>query len=100
MDIKKETVKVSIFGTEYQVKANEDYEYIKSVAKYVDNIMLELEKDMDPKSPLKVAVLAALNIADELMRERKEKERLLELTNKEVGKLVEKIGRGIRDSEK
>jgi len=51
-------------------------------------------------SPLKVAVLAALNIADELMREREEKKKLLEIMSKDAEKLIEKIDRNVQDLEK
>jgi len=100
MNSKKEIVKVSIYGMEYPVKAGDDAEYIKSVAKYVDDLMLDIDKGISSKSPLKVAVLTALNIADELMREKEEKKRLLEMMNRGAEKLVEKIDRRIQDLEK
>lgn len=40
MSSNKETVKVSIYGMEYSVKAGDDAEYVKSVAKYVNTVML------------------------------------------------------------
>lgn len=100
MNKEKDVVKVSIYGMEYPVKAGEDNNYVKSVAKHVDNVMLEIDKAMSSKSPLKVAVLAALNIADELMREREEKKKLLEIMSKDTEKLIEKIDRNVQDLEK
>ncbi|OQX96186.1 hypothetical protein B6I21_01600 [candidate division KSB1 bacterium 4572_119] len=63
-------LKVSIYGTEYPIKGSTDAEYIKKVAKYVDQKMREVDKNITIDSSLKVAILAALNITDELFRER------------------------------
>ena len=60
-----------------------DTEYIETVAKYVDSKMREIDKTGNLKSALRVAILAALNIADELFKERRSKEQMLaELDNK------------------
>jgi cell division protein ZapA len=67
-------IKLTIYGTEYPIKGDTDIDYIKQVAGYVDQKMYEVERNTSAKSSLKVAILAALNIADELFRERSEKE--------------------------
>lgn len=64
-------LKVHIYGTEYPVKGNTDVEYIKQVAEFVDSKMREVDQNIAVVSTLKVAILAALNIADELFKERK-----------------------------
>lgn len=87
----KETVKVTIYGTEYSVKAGENPDYVKSVAKYVDTVMLEIDNNMGSKSPLKVAVLAALNIADELMHEKENNRKMMNLADDGVQRLIDKI---------
>ena len=65
-------LKVNIYGTDYPIKGNTDVEYIKKVAKYVDDKMREVNKNISIDSSLKVSILAALNITDELFREREE----------------------------
>ena len=75
MDDKKQTVSVNILGEEYPLKADADRAYIVQVAKYVDTKMKEVMEKVSAKAPVKVAVLAALNIADELFKERAEKEK-------------------------
>ena len=75
----------------HHIKKNTNPEYIKSVAKYVDTLMLEIDKNMGSKSPLKVAVLAALNIADELMQEKEEKNKIVTLADNSVERLINKI---------
>ena len=77
MDEKKQTVKVSILGEDYPIKADADRSYIVQIAKYVDAKMKEVADRVSVHSPVKVAVLAALNIADELFKERLDKEKKL-----------------------
>jgi len=76
MATEPDTLSVTIFGSEYKIKGA-DPEYIGEVAAYVDAKMRELERRLSSGSPAKVAVLTSLNIADELFRERKERERLI-----------------------
>ena len=63
-------LKVNIYGTEYPIKGTTDVEYIKRVAQYVDSKMREVNKNISIDSSLKVSILAALNITDELFKER------------------------------
>ncbi len=66
----KPSVRVKILDTEYSVTGYEDADYLQQVASYVDRQM-RLLREQEADIPLqKVAVLAALNLADELMRAR------------------------------
>jgi cell division protein ZapA len=69
-------LKVKIYGTEYPIKGDSELAYIKQVAEYVDLKMREVNKIAPEVSTLKVAILAALNIADELFKERINSEKL------------------------
>ncbi|MCX6826342.1 MAG: cell division protein ZapA [candidate division Zixibacteria bacterium] len=64
---KKQTVKVVIFGEEYPIRGFADPEYILRVADYVDKKMRKIASKSKNKSPDKLAVLTALNIAGELL---------------------------------
>lgn len=66
-------LKVNIYGTEYPIKGTTDVEYIKKVAHYVDSKMREVNKNISIDSSLKVSILAALNITDELFKEKEKK---------------------------
>lgn len=99
MDTEKQTVKVNIYGLEYSIKVDDDMEYVQSVANYVNEIMLEIDKSMSSKTPLKIAILTALNIADELFKKRKEVEDLRNLLNKDSERLIEKINGKIQSFE-
>jgi cell division protein ZapA len=66
-----ESIKVSIFGKEYEVRGNQDEEYIKTLAEYVDTIMHTIAIKTGIISLERIAILAALNIADDMHKERR-----------------------------
>jgi len=75
----KTTVKVNIYGSEYIVKANESPEYIQKLAFMVDKKMQQIGNRNRTMAGSKVAVLTALNLADELCKLREDYEGLLKL---------------------
>ena len=62
--------RVEIYDQFYQIKGGIETEYIKQLAAYVDSKMREIAQGSKTVDSLKVAVLAALNIVDELFQER------------------------------
>lgn len=71
----KNVVQVQIFGHHYTIRGEADQEYILGVAAYVDRKMREITEKLPVASLSKVAILASLNIADELFKERASRER-------------------------
>ena len=72
-------VRVTIFGQEYVIKTSANPQYIKDVAAYVNDKMNEIKDsglDVDSQQ-LKIAVLASMNITDELFDIRKERNDLI-----------------------
>lgn len=59
-------VVVDIFNEEYVVKGTENKEYIEMLAAYVDRRMRMIQQRNINLSTTKIAVLTALNLADEL----------------------------------
>ena len=70
----KNVVQVQIFGHHYTIRGEADQEYILRVASYVDSKMREITDKLPVASLSKVAILASLNIADELFKERAQRE--------------------------
>ena len=68
-----ESVTVNIFGTEYTLRGTADAEYVQEVAAFVDRRMNEVAKGASVASTARVAILAAVNIADELFREQRKR---------------------------
>ena len=71
---KKPGIKVEIFGSEYRIKGDADGEYVKRVAAYVDEKMKQVSQLTADSAVSKIAILAAINIADELLKERQQRE--------------------------
>ena len=61
---------VQIMGREYKIKGFADKDYIIKVAEHVNDKMKELSKSSSFPSHDRLAILAALNIADELFQEK------------------------------
>ncbi len=76
--MEKKSVRVNIWGIEYALKSEAEPQYLQELASFVDNKMRQLGENVKVNSQLKIAVLTALNIADELFRLRKKYEKLVE----------------------
>ena len=61
-------IHVEIFGQSYAVKAGADPGYVQQLAAYVDQQMREVGRSAGAVDSVRVAVLTALNIADECFR--------------------------------
>ena len=86
-----EQLRVNIFGAEYVLKADENKEYVTEIAKYVDQKMREIDRSQAIESNLKIAILAALNIADELFQSQQYRERLCEQLDEDSRKLIRSL---------
>ena len=71
-------VKVRIYGQEYTISGVRDEETIIEIADYVDDKMREISRFFSSNIPGSLAVLAAINIADELFEAREETEKVKE----------------------
>jgi cell division protein ZapA len=62
------TIRVEIYNQTYNIRSDGDSEYITQLAEFVDTRMREISSGTLTVDSLKVAILAALHIADELHR--------------------------------
>jgi cell division protein ZapA len=81
-------VKIDIYDQSYNVNAAENEEYIKELAAYVDAKMREVAEATRTVDSLKVAVLAAVNIADEMFTVRERQKQIEGPLRKRVEKCV------------
>ena len=65
-------VKVVIYNQTYTLRSDHDGDYIHELAAHVDKRMNEIARATMTVDSLRVAILAALQIADELYQSRKE----------------------------
>jgi cell division protein ZapA len=61
----EQTIRVEIYNQTYSIRSDGDNEYIQDLAQYVDGKMREISQGTMTVDSLKVAILAALHIADE-----------------------------------
>ncbi len=66
----KNILRVNIFGTDYPLKVSANVEYVKRIAEYVDQKMHEVQTAKHNRPLHQIAILAALNIAEELLQQR------------------------------
>ena len=80
--------KIQIFGKTYNLKSSSDKVETEEVAVYVDSKMRELA-EMSSKTPtLDLAMLTALNIAQELMELKKQTDAQNQETEDKIGQLL------------
>lgn len=64
-DAAAQSIRVEIYNQTYNIRSDGDNEYIMRLAEYVDGKMREISSGTLTVDSLKVAILAALHIADE-----------------------------------
>jgi cell division protein ZapA len=90
---------VEIFGQRLGLRADGDSARLEELARFVDSRMREVADRSSSVDTVKIAVLTALNIADELFHEREtdqdvRQERLEEQAERLVSKLEEAMKSG------
>ena len=72
-------IKVSIMGQEYNIRTDADQNYIKKVAKFVEDRMKEIQNAApDTTSQLRIAVLVAMNVTDEYFTIKRQKNEVVD----------------------
>ena len=93
-----QAVTVKIFGEDYRIAGDGDPRRIHELAHYVDEKMRAVKERMVSVHPAKVAVLASLNIADELMKERQRREQLERQLGERAARLNQVLDDLLQDS--
>ncbi|MBN2365952.1 MAG: cell division protein ZapA [Calditrichaeota bacterium] len=78
-------------GAEYALKSDVDPEYVQELATYVDQKMHKLEQSSQVHSALKIAVLTAVNISDELFRLKRKYDQLVEEIESKSQEITENL---------
>jgi cell division protein ZapA len=89
-------VRVDIYDQTYHLRGS-DTEYIAQLAEYVDNKMRLIAQQAATVDSLRVAVLAALNIADELHVLRRKYDSLASDYNEKAGHLEGALDEVLQD---
>jgi cell division protein ZapA len=92
-------VKVQIFGQTYSIQGELDAKYVQKLAKFVDEKMHAIADVTKTVDTQKVAVLAALAIADELHRVREERGEREEILKEQAERCLTLVERALRKTE-
>jgi len=91
MSSRTEVTRVNIFGREYTIRGAGSPAYIAEIAHYVDMKMRQMTDNATVASTAKVAIFAALNIADELYQKRDQYQELEESFSSELTHLADRV---------
>ena len=93
------TVQVDIHGQRYVVRSDLDPQYVSELASYVDEKMRTAAGEVTTADPLRIAVITAINLTDELYRLRSESvgiDRRAQMRVAEIERLVDEALAGAR----
>jgi len=82
---------VRIYGATYHVRGDDDREYLQELADFVDGKMREVAQHVTTADTARIAILAALNMADELFRTQKRQEGERVEIKEKVAELAEEL---------
>ncbi|MDA8101107.1 MAG: cell division protein ZapA [Nitrospiraceae bacterium] len=85
-----ETIQVEIFGQKYSLKGgSSDGRYVRELAAFVDGRMKEVQKGTGTADGFRIAILTALNIADELYRIRAQQDSTQKTVSNGIDRIME-----------
>ncbi|MGA2192378.1 MAG: cell division protein ZapA [Nitrospirota bacterium] len=81
---------VEVFGCKLSIKGDADPEYVRQLARFVDERMrTQARKSLTTANAQKIAILVAINIADDLFRLRKLQEDVDCMIQRKTGDLFD-----------
>jgi cell division protein ZapA len=89
--MEKRSIEVEIFGHRYTVKSEFPEEQVKQVTAYVNGKMREVAQGTKSVDSLHIAILTALNIAQDYLQEKGNNEELLQRLEENADRLDEFI---------
>jgi len=83
---------VKIFNHQYHISSDEgDDERVQNVASYLDEKMHDAARSSGKTAPLEVAVMAAMEIAHEVLEGRSKKEELLDQADDRISSFTKRL---------
>ena len=93
----RKSIKVKIFGSEYPLRG-ESEEFTKRVATYVDEMINTIHGKLPEQPTLTVAVLSALNITEDLFKERERSKATTTLLDEELSRITNYLDTCLREA--
>jgi cell division protein ZapA len=98
--VSKETqgIRVVIYDQEYFMRGDLNQEYIQTLAQYLDAKMRSIAERTRTVDTLRVAILAALNVADEYHQLKARYEQVTQDMDQKVGECTEALDQILKDA--
>ncbi|MBI5967097.1 MAG: cell division protein ZapA [Deltaproteobacteria bacterium] len=84
-------VRIQILGREYTVKSDEEEGRVRKIAEYVNQKIKEVAEGSKTVSTLNIAILAALNIANDYFKAVESQKSFTQTIEAKSGRLIEMI---------
>ena len=100
MALNPKVLKVKILGQDYVIRSSAGQKYLNEVSAYVNEKMEEImASGIDDSQQLRIAVLTALNITDELFAYKKAKQKFVDKVESKTLAITEFIDNRIKEIE-
>ena len=100
MALNPKVLKVKILGQDYVIRSSAGQKYLNEVSAYVNKKMEEIKASgIDDSQQLRIAVLAAMNITDELFSYKQEKQKFVDKVEAKTLAITEFIDNRIKEIE-
>ena len=93
------TFDVKILGQRYKVRSDEGEEYISDLAEYVNDQIGEVQKTTKTVATHNLAILAAMNIADNLFKAKEREDQIKKEVRERVRRILKLIRQNREESE-
>lgn len=84
-------IEVTILGQKFVIRSSSDENYVREVAAFVDQRMNDVLQKTKSVSSLNVAILSAMNIADELFSYKHKKDQSVQNIEKRIKQMIELV---------
>jgi len=84
-------VNISILGSSFTIRADEDKEYLERVIEYVKSKVHTISHSASTRDPLQISILSSILIADELFKVKENSKRAEESDNAKDSAEIERI---------
>lgn len=87
----KKEIEIKVMGQKFKIRSDSNEDYVNKVAVFVDEKMTEVLKSSKSVASLSVAILAAMNIADEFLKYKEGNEKTVEEAKEKIKGIIELI---------
>jgi cell division protein ZapA len=92
------SIRVSIYDQEYFMRGDLNEEYIQKLAQYVDTKMRAIAERTRTVDTVRVAILAALNVADEYHQLKARHEQVTQNLDEKLGQCTHALDEFLKDA--